>query len=60
VVRTTGSPIWQDRLTNGETWLAAAARDPVTGAVVAVAVPRQLGARQRDAALAEVIEDLSG
>jgi hypothetical protein len=60
LVRTTGSPIWRDRLTNGQTWLAAAARDPVTGAVVAVAVPRQLGARQRDAALAEVIEHLGG
>ncbi len=60
VVRTTGSPIWGDRLTSGETWLATAARDPVTGAVVAVAVPRRLGAEERDAALAEVIEHLGG
>ncbi len=59
LIRTTGSPIWRDRLTSGETWLAAAARDPVTGAVVAVAVPRRLGGQARDAALAEVIEDLS-
>ncbi len=59
LVRTTSSPIWQDRLTRGETWLVAAARDRVTGAVVAVAVPRRLGAQVRDAALIEVIENLS-